>query len=126
MAAIKGKNTKPEMYIRKYLYHNGFRYRLHDKALLGKPDIVLRKYKTAIFVHGCFWHRHSGCKNAVTPKSNTEFWEKKLNGNVIRDKKNHQELTKLGWNVIVIWECQIKIESLLKDLLTKIKKNISV
>ncbi|MDW7662651.1 MAG: very short patch repair endonuclease [Bacillota bacterium] len=107
MSAIKSKNTKPEIIIRKALHAAGFRYRLHQKDLPGKPDLYLPKYKTVIFVHGCFWHQHEGCKDAVTPKTNTEFWKKKLNGNVYRDKENIIELEKMGLKVIIVWECTI-------------------
>ena len=108
MSRIKGKDTKPEELVRKYLFSRGFRYRKNDKRLPGKPDIVLPKYKTIIFVNGCFWHKHEGCKYFVWPKNNAEFWKQKIEGNVERDKKNLQDLKKLGWNVIVVWECQLK------------------
>ncbi len=88
MTAIKGKNTKPEMLVRRFLHANGFRYKLHDKSLPGKPDIVLPKYKTVIFVHGCFWHRHEGCKYYVIPKTRTEWWLNKINGNITNDVRN--------------------------------------
>ncbi len=107
MAGIKGKNTKPEIKIRKGLFNFGFRYRLHDKVLPGKPDIVLPKYKAIVFVHGCFWHRHM-CRLFKWPKSNTDFWQEKLNGNVLRDNKHYYELIKQGWRVLVIWECAVK------------------
>ena len=108
MSRIKGKDTKPEELVRKYLFSRGFRYRKNDKRLPGKPDIVLPKYKTIIFVNGCFWHKHEGCKYFVWPKNNAEFWKQKIEGTVERDKKNLQDLKKLGWNVIVVWECQLK------------------
>lgn len=108
MSKIRSKDTKPEMTLRKALFARGFRYRVNDRNLPGKPDIVLPKYKTAIFVHGCFWHRHEGCKYAYTPKTNTEFWIKKITLNADRDKLNLQKLTALGWNVIIVWECEIR------------------
>lgn len=106
MAAIRGKNTVPEVTVRRFLHAQGFRFRLHRKDLPGKPDIVLPKYRTAIFVHGCFWHLH-GCKNTVIPKTRTEWWTAKLEGNRARDEKNNQRLEQLGWRVITIWECEI-------------------
>jgi DNA mismatch endonuclease, patch repair protein len=110
MSQIKGKNTKPEMIVRQYLHANGFRYRLHDKTLPGKPDIVLPKYKTIIMVHGCFWHGHEGCRYFVVPKTRTEWWLAKINRNKETDKQTKEKLSKLGWNVIVIYECQLKKE----------------
>lgn len=108
MSRIRSKNTKPEIMVRKFLFANGFRYRLQDKKLPGKPDIVLRKYKTVIFVHGCFWHGHENCKYVVMPKTRSEFWKNKISSNIKRDKKNIEELKKLGWNIIVIHECELK------------------
>ena len=108
MSRIHGKDTKPEEKVRKYLFSQGFRYRKNDKRLPGKPDIVLPKYKTVIFVNGCFWHRHKGCKAASTPKSNVEFWKAKFDRNVARDRKEHAELEAAGWHVIVLWECEVK------------------
>lgn len=108
MSRIKGKNTKPEMLVRKFLFANGFRYRLHDTKLPGKPDIVLPKYKTVIFVHGCFWHGHEGCKYFVVPKTRTEWWVNKINGNKLNDVKNIILLKDSGWNVIQIFECALK------------------
>lgn len=108
MSQIKGKNTKPEETVRKYLFSQGFRYRKNDKKLLGKPDIVLPKYKTVIFVNGCFWHKHEGCKYFVWPKNNAEFWKYKIESNVARDMKQYEELRQLGWKIIVVWECQLK------------------
>lgn len=122
MSAIKGKNTKPEITVRKYLHNSGFRFRLHKKGLPGKPDIVLAKWKTVVFVHGCFWHRHKGCKHAYTPKSNVESWQDKFDSNVRRDLKNNEELRKLGWKVLVIWECEVKHKNLLHNLIDEIKK----
>jgi len=123
MARIKGLNTKPELIVRSLLHRQGFRFRINKKALPGKPDIVLPKYKTVIFVHGCFWHQHSGCKRSNIPKSNTEYWVAKLNRNKTRDVKNECLLKQLGWKVIVIWECETKNESvLLQKYINKIKK----
>jgi DNA mismatch endonuclease (patch repair protein) len=108
MAQVKSENTSPELAIRKLLHRLGYRFRLHRKDLPGKPDIVLPKYKTVIFVHGCFWHGHPGCKRAARPASNTDFWNKKLDRNIERDHKAREELEKLGWRVMTIWECEIK------------------
>ena len=108
MSRIRGKDTKPEMLVRRHLHAIGFRYRLHDSKLPGHPDIVLPKWNTVIFVNGCFWHRHEGCKLASTPKSNVEYWESKFRRNVERDKKEREELEKAGWRVIVVWECEAK------------------
>ena len=120
MSRIRSKDTTPEKTVRSLLHKMGYRFRLHRKDLPGKPDIVLPKYKTVIFVHGCFWHRHENCKYASIPKTNTEFWLDKLNKNVERDKKNQAELKKLGWKVIVIWECEIinigKLYSYIEEL----------
>ncbi len=108
MSRIKGKDTKPEMIVRKFLFSKGFRYRLHDKKLPGKPDIVLPKYKTVIFVHGCFWHGHEGCRYFVVPKTRTEWWLEKIQRNKILDQQNEAELKKMGWNVFQIFECELK------------------
>lgn len=108
MAAVKGKDTKPEMLVRRFLHGRGFRYGLHNKNLPGSPDIVLRRFKTVIFVHGCFWHGHEDCKYYRLPKSNIEFWQTKIDRNRTRDKRDIQALHELGWRVIVIWECQLK------------------
>ena len=108
MSRIRGKNTKPEELVRKYLFSQGFRYRKNDARLPGKPDIVLPKYKTVIFVNGCFWHAHEGCKYFVWPKNNAEFWKKKIEGNIVRDKKTRQQLEDLGWKVLIVWECELK------------------
>ena len=106
MSAIKSKNTKPEIAVRKLLYSMGYRFRLHRKDLPGSPDIVLPKYKTVIFVHGCFWHRHENCKYTSTPKTRQEFWENKFNSNKKRDQKIQKEIIDLGWKFIIIWECE--------------------
>tara|TARA_B100000003_G_C10857202_1_gene341488 strand:+ start:31 stop:450 length:420 start_codon:yes stop_codon:yes gene_type:complete len=107
MSAIKSKNTKPEIAVRKLLHSMGYRFRLHRKDLPGSPDIVLPKYKTVIFVHGCFWHRHENCKYASTPKTRQEFWEAKFRENINRDKLNQENLSSKGWKIIVVWECEI-------------------
>ena len=123
MSRIKGKNTKPEMLVRKFLHANGYRYKLHDKKLPGKPDIVLPKYHTVIFVHGCFWHGHANCKYFVVPKTRTQWWTDKINGNKANDEKAMRALKKDGWKVITVWECDLKpvkvekmVASLLKNL----------
>lgn len=107
MAAIRGKNTKPEMRVRSLLHSLGYRFRLHRKDLPGKPDIVLPKYRVAIFVHGCFWHCHTCRYGSVVPATRRDFWSEKRRGNVIRDRRQRRELKRAGWQVITIWECQI-------------------
>lgn len=121
MSEIRGKDTKPELLVRRYLHRNGLRYRLHVKDLPGKPDIVLPKYRTIVLVHGCFWHQHSGCKYAVMPGNNKAFWEKKLKGNTVRDQKNISSLKKAGWKCHTIWECQVDSEKRLSSLARKIR-----
>ncbi len=115
MSAIKSKNTKPELVVRRSLHAMGYRFRLHKSNLPGKPDIVLPKYKIALFVHGCFWHRHEGCKHSTIPKTRTEFWIEKFRSNVERDKLNQAKLISMGWTPLIIWECETKknINSLL-------------
>ncbi|MFN8154842.1 MAG: DNA mismatch endonuclease Vsr [Bacteroidia bacterium] len=108
MSRIKGKDTRPEMVVRRFLFANGFRYRLHDKRLPGKPDMVLAKYKTAIFIQGCFWHGHKNCKYFVVPKTRTDWWLNKITGNQQRDLENKILLSALGWNQITIFECELK------------------
>ena len=108
MAAIRGKNTKPEMIVRKGLWKRGFRYRLNHRRLPGHPDLVLRKYRTCIFVNGCFWHGHEGCKYYTVPKTNTEFWVNKVKRNQERDHRVYMELAGMGWHYITIWECELK------------------
>ncbi len=117
MSAIKSKNTKPEVEVRKLLHSMGFRFRLHKKDLPGSPDIVLPKYKTLIYVHGCFWHRHQNCKYASNPKTRVEFWNKKFKDNIERDIKVRKELENLEWNYLIIWECQIKNKTYLQEKL---------
>ncbi|MDR1086378.1 MAG: very short patch repair endonuclease [Deltaproteobacteria bacterium] len=108
MSRIRSKNTGPEKALRSMLHRAGFRYRLYDKKLPGCPDLVLKKYRTIIFVHGCFWHRHNGCINSVLPKTRVDFWKKKLDGNVVRDMKNVRVLSDAGWKIIIVWECELK------------------
>lgn len=107
MAGIKGKNTKPELIVRKLVHGMGFRYRLHRKDLPGSPDLVFPRLKKVIFVHGCFWHRHTGCRFAYTPKSNAQFWLDKLEGNIRRDGQAVTALETLGWQVLIVWECEV-------------------
>ena len=107
MSRIRGRDTIPERKLRSYLHRLGFRFRVHETKLPGKPDVVLPKYRTVIFVHGCFWHRHDGCKHAATPKSNEFFWLEKFRGTLERDERNSNALRKLGWQVIIAWECEI-------------------
>lgn len=107
MARIKGSNTRPEIALRKVLHRLGMRYRLHGSGLPGKPDLVFPRYKTVVFVHGCFWHRHSNCSITTTPKTNTAFWVEKFEKNVARDEKNISILKEAGWRVFVIWECEV-------------------
>ncbi len=116
MSMIRGKDTKPEIMVRKYLHSKGFRFRLHKKDLPGKPDIVLPKYKTVIFIHGCFWHGHKNCKYFVVPKTRTKWWLNKIEGNRQTDKQNNLKLRKAGWNVITLWTCQLKPKRIEKSL----------
>lgn len=111
MAAIKGKNTRPELIVRKYLFARGLRFRINNRKLPGTPDIVLKRYKTVVFVDGCFWHGHEGCRYFKLPASNVEFWKQKINLNIARDYRAEVELRLLGWRVIRIWECEIKTKS---------------
>ena len=123
MSRIHSKNTKPEELVRKFLFSQGFRYRKNDAKLPGKPDIVLPKYKAVIFVNGCFWHGHEGCRYFVWPKINAEFWKEKITGNIQRDKHNHQLLANQGWRVIEIWECQLMksvVDNTLQNLVLQI------
>lgn len=125
MSKIGGTDTKPEIIVRKFLFSKGFRYRINDERYPGKPDIVLPKYKTIIFVHGCFWHGHKSCKASKLPKTRKGFWKKKISDNINRDRINIQELEKQGWNVINVWECEInnmnKRKKRLKQLIIEIR-----
>jgi DNA mismatch endonuclease (patch repair protein) len=124
MSHIKSKGTKPEETVRKYLFSQGYRYRKNVKNLPGHPDIVLPKYQTVVFVNGCYWHGHEGCKYFVLPKSNVDFWLSKIEYNKRRDKENHEKLGRLGWNVLTIWECEIRHgdkENALSDLVNQIR-----
>ena len=126
MSHISGKETKPEILVRKFLFANGFRYRKNVKSLRGAPDIVLPKYKTAIFIHGCFWHGHEGCPKSKLPQTRRDFWGKKISENVKRDKKDIQLLQKEDWNIITIWQCEIsnsqKRQKRLEALISAIKR----
>lgn len=126
MSSVKGKNTKPEVIVRKYLFSNGFRYRNNVAKLAGKPDIVLPKYKTVVFVNGCFWHLHKDCNHFVYPKNNADYWKNKILGNVERDKRNYEALRAAGWKVLIVWECQLKKakEETLLTLIEDIKSNV--
>ncbi len=108
MSKISSKNTKPEILVRKYLFAHGFRFRVNDKRLPGKPDIVLPKYKSVIFVNGCFWHGHKNCKASTLPTSNTDFWRTKIESNIERDTKEQMQLEQMGYKVFIIWQCQLK------------------
>lgn len=123
MSRIKGKDTKIEVEVRKYLFSKGYRFRKNDKRYPGKPDIVLPKYHVAIFVHGCFWHRHEGCKDATTPKTRTEFWLEKFDKNVKNDQIKQEKIRELGWKVIVIWECELKWS--FQETMDKVEKELT-
>lgn len=122
MRAIKGKHTAPEIVVRKAAHKLGLRFRLHVKRLPGKPDLVFPKWRTVVFVNGCFWHRHPGCKKTSTPKTNIEFWEKKFANNVLRDETNYRLLEEQGWRVIVLWQCQIHT---MKDAIVELVHHFS-
>ena len=121
MSQVKSQDTSIEIKVRSYLFRNGFRFRKNVKKLPGKPDIVLPKYRTIIFIHGCFWHRHAGCKDATTPKTRTEFWQQKFDRNVANYRLYIKQLEKMGWHVIVLWECQIN-----KDIETTMENTITL
>lgn len=121
MSQVKSQDTSIEIKVRSYLFRNGFRFRKNVKKLPGKPDIVLPKYRTIIFIHGCFWHRHAGCKDATTPKTRTEFWQQKFDRNVANDRLHIKQLEEMGWHVIVLWECQIN-----KDIETTMENTITL
>lgn len=116
MSQIKGKNTKPEMIVRRFLFGKGFRYKLHDKSLPGKPDIVLPKYKAILFIHGCFWHGHKGCKYFKLPVTRQEYWHPKIENNIKRDEEAVKTLRNLGWRVFTIWECELKKDIMAQTL----------
>ena len=126
MAQVKGKDTGPEKAVRSLLHSMGYRFRLQRKDLPGKPDVVLSKFKTALFVHGCFWHRHPGCKRATMPTSNIDYWNRKFTRTVTRDARNQKALDSLGWRVLIIWECELKdldaLQDKLKSFLSENKK----
>ena len=128
MSKISSAETKPEILVRKYLFAQGFRFRKNDKRLPGKPDVVLPKYKSIIFIHGCFWHGHPECKKSKLPETRKEFWEKKISKNIVRDSDNYDELKNLGWNIVIIWECEInnkaKREITFSKLLATLKSQI--
>lgn len=127
MSRIRGKNTKPEVRLRSMLHRAGFRFRVHDNRLPGKPDIVLPKYKSVIFVNGCFWHRHEGCRYCTTPATRREFWEKKFSGTVQRDRDKKQQLEAAGWDVFIVWECELKRDSdgVLRFLIDELQKKVA-
>lgn len=125
MSRIRGQNTRPELRLRSLLHRAGFRFSLHAKNLPGRPDIVLTRYRTVIFVHGCFWHRHRGCRNATSPTTRREFWQEKFKQNVARDERNRTELYAAGWHVITVWECELKqdAESAVSTVQRALRKN---
>lgn len=120
MASISGKETKPEISVRSFLFRQGFRFRKNVKTLSGRPDIVLPKYQTVIFIHGCFWHGHKNCSKATKPTSNIEFWESKIQGNIDRDKRVKTELRKSGWKVITVWQCELKNKKAFEKTMNKL------
>lgn len=122
MSRIKGRNTGPEIRLRSLLHGSGFRFRLHAKELPGRPDIILPKYRAAIFVHGCFWHRHAGCRNATMPSTRTEFWQAKFDSNVSRDERNRAALQVAGWTVFTVWECELKSDA--PGVVERLSRNI--
>lgn len=126
MSRIRGRDTRPELHLRSMLHRSGFRFRLHARNLPGRPDIVLPKYRTVIFVHGCFWHRHTGCSNTTMPSTRREFWQEKFDGNVRRDARNGVALVVTGWMVLTVWECELKSDSqeVISRLFHDLRKNI--
>ena len=124
MSQIRGSDTKPEIAVRSYLHRNGLRFRIHDKKLPGKPDIALKKYRTAVFIDGCFWHRHKGCKYSYTPKSRVKFWRTKFENNIKRDNEVNGLLKDLSWNVVRIWECEIS-EPVLDSIILNLRKRLN-
>ena len=125
MSCVSSKDTKPEKIVRSYLHRSGFRFRLHASGLPGKPDLVLAKHKTAIFVHGCFWHRHPGCKRSTTPSTRKEFWLEKFRKNMTRDKRNYKQLKEQGWRIIVIWACKLEKNESREDILSDLVRTLS-
>ena len=123
MSKISGKETKPEILVRKFLFANGFRYRKNDKRYPGKPDIVLPKYKTVVFIHGCFWHGHN-CPAGKPPETKKDFWKQKIKGNIERDKRNKTELQKQGWKVITIWQCELKNKEIREKTFTELTNTL--
>ena len=126
MSRIRGKNTVPELIVRSFLHRNGIRFRIHTANLIGRPDIVLPKYRTLIFVHGCFWHRHRGCRYAYTPKTRKNFWKRKFYDNVNRFSKVRRMLTKLGWRIIVVWECEANSVNKLEKLVNILRRKTGI
>lgn len=123
MSRIKGKDTNIEVKVRSWLFSKGFRFRKNDRRYPGTPDIVLPKYKTVIFINGCFWHRHEGCRYATTPKTRTEFWQEKFDRNVANDRKHKEELETMGWSVITLWECELKKDSF-EDTMNRLEQQL--
>lgn len=119
MSQVRGRDTKPELFVRSWLHREGFRFRLHRADLPGKPDIVLPRYRAVIFVHGCFWHGHQGCPRSALPASNTSYWETKISRNLERDQRNQRRLRRLGWRVMTLWECRLKNEEAFEKRLRK-------
>ncbi len=122
MSKVRGVNTKPEKLIRSHLHRQGFRFRINNPNLPGKPDIVLKKFNAVIFVHGCFWHNHKGCKKSKLPKTRKEFWKKKITDTVMRDQRNIANLMKLGWRIAIVWECGTKKKDDLENIIKKLSK----
>ncbi|GGZ72007.1 very short patch repair endonuclease [Lysobacter xinjiangensis] len=122
MRAVKGKHTKPELLVRSAAHRCGLRFRIHKRDLPGSPDVVFPRHKVALFVHGCYWHRHPGCRKATTPATNVEFWAEKFRANVARDSRNRDALTALGWRVVEVWECEVPTMEAAKALMLKIFK----
>lgn len=122
MSRIRSRDTRPERALRSMLHRAGFRFRLHDRSLPGTPDIVMKKHRAVILVHGCYWHRHEGCRNATTPSTRTDFWQAKFSATVARDERNLEALAELGWNPIVVWECDVKNRP--DDVIAKIKSKL--
>lgn len=126
MSRIRGRNTKPEIVVRRLLHAAGLRFRLHARNLIGRPDIVLPRHRSIVFVHGCFWHRHAGCAVATMPKSNTRFWRSKFEANIQRDRRNRAKLRKLGWRVFVVWECQVSSRTKSQATVKRIVKRLGI